>query len=111
MRFYCSSQSLYEGGVLIRVKIRTTSIYINIFGNSYFEVLISKGSTFEDLLEKLISTYGTDLIPHLFATDGTTLLPHVSFMLNGRNIRLINGKKTKIRNGDELLILPHVSGG
>ncbi len=96
---------------MIRIKIRTSLIFKEIFGNWRFEVLISKGSTFEDLLERLIHTYGAELTPHLFEADGTTLLSHVMFMINGRNIRFLKEKATPLQEGDEVLILPPVSGG
>lgn len=96
---------------MIRVGIRTSLIFKELFGKWRFEVLLPKGSTFGDLLEYLVDTYGSELIPHVFEADGATLVSHVMFMVNGQNIRFLDHKETILNDGDGILILPPVSGG
>ena len=96
---------------MIQVKIRTSFIFKEIFGNWRFSVTLPEKSTFGHLLEHLVDTYGSELTQHLFEPDGTTLLSHVMFLVNGRNIRLLNHRQTVLDDGDEVLILPPVGGG
>ena len=95
----------------IRVRVRTSLTFKEIFGQWRFSVTLPEQSTFDNLLDRLVGTYGPALTPHLFAPDGTTLLSHVMFMINGRSIRFLNHRQTVLEDGDEVLILPPVGGG
>jgi molybdopterin synthase sulfur carrier subunit len=96
---------------LIQIKIRTSLIFKDIFGNWRFSVTLPEKCTFGDLLDHLVDTYGSELKQYLFEPDGITLLSHVMFMVNGRNIRFLNHRQTVLDDGDEVLILPPAGGG
>jgi molybdopterin synthase sulfur carrier subunit len=48
---------------------------------------------------------------HLFQPKSTTLLPYLRLMVNGRDIAFLDGMNTLLKEGDEVLIMPPVSGG
>ena len=95
----------------IRIKIRTSLDFKKIFGQGRFEVFTGDGSTLRGFLNQLIETYGKGLALRLFEADGETLRPHIMLMVNGRNINFLNRMDTVLCEGDEVLILPPVSGG
>jgi MoaD family protein len=95
----------------IRIHIRTSLDFKKIFGQGRFNVFTGKGSTLGNLLNELIQTYGKELASRLFEPDGATPKPHIMLMVNGRNINFLKRLDTTLYDGDEVLILPPVSGG
>ena len=55
--------------------------------------------------------WGDKLSTHLFDPDSGAVLPHVRIMVNGQTIHFLEGMETPLKEGDEVLILPLVSGG
>ena len=52
-----------------------------------------------------------ELYSHLFDPENDTVYPQVRIMVNGQTIQYLQGMKTVLKEGDEVLILPLVSGG
>jgi molybdopterin converting factor small subunit len=59
----------------------------------------------------MVDTYGDELASHLFQPKSTTPLPYLRLMVNGQDIAFLDGMNTLLKEGDEILILPPVSGG
>jgi molybdopterin synthase sulfur carrier subunit len=95
----------------ITVKVQTILYLSKIVGAREIEISVSKGCTLQGILENMVDTYGHDLASHLFQPKSTTLLPYLRLMVNGRDIAFLDGLNTELKEGDEVLILPPVSGG
>lgn len=67
-------------------------------------------STLEEAVGKLVERFGQRFAERLLDSSG---LPRrlLNFYVNGRNARLLQQLKTPLREGDEVHILPAVSGG
>ena len=94
---------------MITVRVRTILTIKKILGKGELEFSISEGSTLRDLVAAMVSRW-RELSPHLMEPT-TGPIPRVRFMVNGRDIAFLNRMETVLRNGDEVLILPPVSGG
>ncbi len=71
---------------------------------------LEEGTSVGELLEMLSAKYGEKFRDYLYGVgefEGLSL----NFLLNGRNISLSEGFKTKLQDGDVLSILPPVAGG
>jgi sulfur-carrier protein len=71
--------------------------------------LASGGDTVAELLEALAGTYPG--VHHRVVDEVGSLRPHVNVFVNGENIRYLGGLATSLREGDEVWLLPAVSGG
>ncbi len=96
---------------VIKVKINTILALKKVLGQRELEVSLPSGSTVKDLISWMISKWGDNLSPHLLKPGSDSLLPHIRLMINGRSIEFLNGMETVLRDGDEFLMLPLVSGG
>lgn len=67
-----------------------------------------KGNTVKDAVMSLISVY-PGLGP-LMVHEGE-VKPYVNVLVNGKDVRTLNGTDTSIAEGDELALFPPVSGG
>jgi molybdopterin synthase sulfur carrier subunit len=99
---------------MITVRVRTILTIKRILGKGEFDMSFPEGSTLDDLLSSMIGTWGDELSSRLLGPAGngrTRQIPVTRIMVNGRDIEFLNGLKTELREGDEVLILPVVSGG
>jgi molybdopterin synthase sulfur carrier subunit len=95
----------------MKVKIHTILGIKKIIGRGDIELSIPKGSTLKSLLSLVTQTYGNDVSSYLYGENNSDLLPHIRVMINGRDIEFLNGLSTVLKEGDEILILPPISGG
>ena len=71
-----------------------------------------EASTAGELLEKLVRKY--DALEGMVLEEGEPdpeLKNGVSVLLNGRNIRFLDGVSTKFESGDSVAIFPPIGGG
>jgi len=66
--------------------------------------------TIKNLLETLAAKYGNSFKEKIYDGD-CAIRRFINIYVNGRDIRFINNINTALRNGDEVAIIPAVSGG
>ncbi len=78
-------------------------------GRAAVEVQAGPGDTVRDAIHELLDRHpvlSTDVL-----TDKGELTRHIHVFLDGRNVRLLDGLDTVIRQGDKLEIFAAVGGG
>jgi len=95
----------------MRVTLHTILGLKDAIGQRLTEIDLPHGSTVEDFLTYLKERWGDNLSGRLFDPDSGAVLPHVRIMVNGQAIQFLEGMETPLKEGDEVLILPPVSGG
>jgi MoaD family protein len=63
----------------------------------------------EDILQALITRFGTDVENLIMDEDKVS--GNLIIMLNMKDINTMQGLQTPVREGDEIVVLPHVQGG
>ncbi len=95
----------------ITVKVRTILSLKQILGQGEIEMSIAEGSSLTELLAAMVERWGDELSSSLFEPKSKNVLPYIRLMVNGRDIAFLARMETVLQNGDEVLILPPVSGG
>lgn len=95
----------------MNVKVRTILALKKIIGSGEVDLTIPEGSTLEEVIATLVNRAGDELTSQLYEPKSNTLRPYIRLMVNGRDIAFLNRMETVLQNGDEVLILPPVSGG
>ena len=99
---------------MITVRIRSILTMKRILGKEEFDMSLPEGSTLDDLLSSMIRGRGDELSSRLVNLDGRGPAEQARVtrvMINGRDIEFLNGLETVLHEGDEILILPILSGG
>jgi molybdopterin synthase sulfur carrier subunit len=91
----------------VRIKLYAT-LRLQV-GQPEIEVRAGPGDTVRDAIRQLLEQYPV-LTPHVLSEQGE-LVDHVQVMLNGRNIRLLDGLDTMIQGGQKLDVFPPIAGG
>ena len=96
---------------MTKITLHTILDLKEVVGQRLTEIDLPDRSTVEDLLKCMSERWGDELTGHLFDPDGGAVLPYVRIMVNGQTIQFLEGMDTLLKEGDEVLILPPVSGG
>jgi len=80
-------------------------------GHETIEIDLPQESTIENFLAHMKERWGDKRYPYLFSPENDTVHPHVRINVNGQTIQNLQGIKTLLKEGDEVLILPLSSGG
>lgn len=96
---------------MIKITLHTILGLKQVTGQRLTEIDLSHGSTVEDFLTYMKERWGDKLSARLFDPDSGAVLPYVRIMVNGQTIQFLECVETPLKEGDEVLILPPVSGG
>lgn len=74
---------------------------------------VSHGIDVEKALQLITQKYGEPFSDAIVDLKTGQYRPYITLVLlvNGRNINLLNGLKTELKNGDTLMFIPPVMGG
>lgn len=95
----------------MKISIHTILGIKQVLGQRITEIDLPRESTVEDFIAYVKKTWGDGLSSLLFDPDSGAVLPYVRIMVNGRTIQYLQGMKTLLKEGDEVLLLPPASGG
>ena len=95
----------------MKVTLHTILGIKDVIGQRLTKIELPQGSTIEDFLTYMRKRWGDELSTRLFHPDSDDVLPYVQIMVNGQTITFLEGMETPLKEGDEVLILPPVSGG
>jgi len=95
----------------MKITLHTILGIKEVIGQRLSEIDLPPGSTVEDFLTYMKERWGDKVSARLFDPDSGAVLPYVRIMVNGQTIQLLEGMETLLKEGDEVLILPPVSGG
>ncbi len=93
----------------MRVKVRLFALLREVAGTKEIEEEVEEGMTVKDLLERLSTKLPKRFRELVF--EGQDVSKNVMILVNRRGIRELEGLETKLKDGDEVALLPPVSGG
>ena len=96
----------------IETKIRLIGILKSIAGKEELTLKLKKTVTINDLIQKLASSLSEEFKRALIDSELKSPKPNALIILNGREISVLpEGLETKVKNGDEIVIVPVTHGG
>jgi len=92
----------------VRVKVKTLGILYNVTGRIEHEIVVEEDATLRDVIRKLVEMYPR-LREEIF--EGEKFSSDYRILLNGREAGYLQGEETRVKNGDEVVVIPPVGGG
>jgi len=90
-----------------KVKLRLLATLATAIGRKELE---TEASSLKEVLDALTAEYGDKFKTKVFDTDGNPKR-QIKIYVNGKDMRFLNELETPLNDGDEVLILPAVTGG
>lgn len=90
--------------------VRGVGPFQKILGTRELSIEVPAESTLKNLIDELDRRFDGQIGRHLFIENGA---PNdgVRVFLNGRDVRFLNRRKTRLTDGDIVLFLPVLAGG
>ena len=97
--------------VPMKVKVKFFALVRELTGKREEEVDLGDQATVRTLLSRLVEEYGVKFSEYIFDPVSKEPRGHLQFLLDGRNVTLMQGLDTVLKEGTSLAILPPVGGG
>ena len=94
----------------LKVTVRFFTTLREITGRKEENIELSDTETVSSLLKQLSRKYGKEFDDYMFDELGD-VHGHLQILVNGRSVTTMCGLKTKLKEGDQMAILPPVGGG
>ena len=94
----------------MKVEVKFFTSLREITGKKVDEVQLQNVITVEELLTLLSEKYDKKFREYIYNKKGK-VHGFLSFLVNGKNINVLQGFDTKLKQGDIIAILPPVGGG
>jgi len=94
----------------MKVEVKFFTSLREITGKKMDEIQLQSVITVEELLTLLSEKYGENFREYIYSKEGK-VQDYLSFLVNGRNINVLQGFDTKLKEADIIAIIPPVGGG
>ena len=94
----------------MNVEVRFFTSLREITGKKVDEIQLQNVITVKELLTLLSEKHGKKFKEYIYNKKGK-VHGFLSFLVNGKNINVLQGFDTKLKQGDTIAILPPVGGG
>lgn len=94
----------------VKVTVRFFTTLREITGRKEEQIEFPKTATIDSLLKQLSGKHGKEFDDYMFDELGD-VRGHIQILINGQSINTTRGFKTRLKDGDQIAILPPVGGG
>jgi molybdopterin synthase sulfur carrier subunit len=94
----------------MKVEVKFFTSLREITGKKSDEIQLQNVITVEELLTLLSEKYGKKFREYIYNKKGK-VQDFLSFLINGKNINVLQGFDTELKQGDTIAIIPPVGGG
>lgn len=94
----------------VKVLVRFFTTLREITGKKEEQIELSKSASVNSVLKKLSENYGAEFDDYVFDELGD-VRGHLEILVNGRSVSTLSGLRTRLKDGDQVAILPPVGGG
>jgi molybdopterin synthase sulfur carrier subunit len=75
------------------------------------ELQLEENAPLSQLLDKLAADFGKSFNPEVYEPAKKEVKPAFVVMVNGVLMAQLNGVETRLKNGDEVILMPLMTGG
>ncbi|MHC1601411.1 MAG: ubiquitin-like small modifier protein 1 [Candidatus Nezhaarchaeales archaeon] len=93
----------------MKIKVKFFALIREIAGAKELEIEVKESMRVIDLLEELANMLSEKFRDYVF--EGNEVSKSLIILVNGKGISEMKGLETELRDGDEVALLPPVSGG
>ncbi len=95
----------------MKVKVRSIALIKSLLGGSDLEVDLPEGATVDDLMARLTAIGDPALASHLAPPQEESAHAPLRILINGRDITVLDGRRTVLADGDDVLVFIPIAGG
>ena len=96
---------------MITVSVRTVGLLRALLGGGRLDFELAEGARVSDVLVALALRGGPQVASYVDAPVHSDARPPLRVQINGRDIEVLAGRETELRDGDDVLVLTPMAGG
>ncbi len=100
-----ATTNFYRGGLIMEVSVEVPSSLARVIGSKKTSVNLKDGATVRDALAAALKEAYSTFV------QGGSLAPGILVLVNERDIRVLDGLDTRLREGDVVTLLTVAHGG
>lgn len=93
-----------------RVKVRLLGVFRGLSGTSQLSVEV-KQATVKSVVQAVAKSLSAEAKRLLIDPELDDPRPNALILLNGKEVSVLNGLKTRVEDGDEITLIPVAHGG
>ena len=91
------------------INVKFFATFRDVLGLKELEIEPEENLKLIDLLEQLFQKFGEKFRNRIL--EGGNIRPQINIMINGRNIKFLDGINAPLKDGDTIALFPPVYGG
>ena len=95
----------------IKVNVKFFGVLRKSAGKEKVEVILKQPANIKNLIQELIEKFPKEFGENLIDAELKDPRPNALILINNREINVLNGLETSLKEGDEIIFIPVTHGG
>jgi molybdopterin converting factor small subunit len=97
--------------MVIQVEVRFLGIFQRLSGKKRFQLKLKEPATVKKLVTNLTETFSSEFNQVLVDSQLDDPRPNALILVGGKEISVLQGLETEVRDAEEIVLVPVVHGG
>ena len=97
--------------MVINVEVKFLGVFRQFSGRNHVLVKLEEPSTVRKVIQKLTEAFSSEFERGLVDPELEDPRPNALILVNGKEINVLQGLETKVKDGDEIVLVPVSPGG
>ena len=97
--------------MVIHVEVRFLGTFQRLSGKKHFKLKLEEQATVGDVVMKLVETFSSEFKQVLVDSQLGDPRPNALILVGGKEISVLQGLETEVRDSEEIVLVPVVHGG
>jgi molybdopterin converting factor small subunit len=97
--------------MVIHVEVRFLGIFQRLSGKKRFQLKLKEPATVKKLVTNLMETFSSEFNQVLVDSQLDDPRPNALILVGGKEISVLQGLETEVRDAEEIVLVPVVHGG
>jgi len=95
----------------IHVKVRLLGVFRGLSGRGQLPIELEKPAVVREVVQKLVESFPPEFNRVLIDPELNDPRPNALIFVNGKEVGVLEGLETEVKEGDEIVLIPVSHGG
>jgi len=95
----------------IHVKVKLLGVFRGLSGRDQLPIELKKPAVVREVIQKLVESFPPEFNRVLIDPELNDPRPNALILVNGKEVGVLKGLETEVKEGDEIVLIPVSHGG
>jgi len=95
----------------VHVRVRLLGVFRGISGRGQLRIELEEPAVIREVIQRLVESFSPEFNQVLIDPELSDPRPNALILVNGREIGVLEGLETEVKEGDEIVLIPVSHGG